>query len=73
MTTATEPVSVSQVFTAHFCHFHFKADVKDVTVEPKPSTEQVVIIEEDKDSFQLLEEEILRGKSQIDFYLLFFY
>ena len=33
----------------------------DIIEKDKPSTEQVVIIEKDKDSFELLEEEILRG------------
>ena len=33
----------------------------DITEKDKASTEQVVVIEEDKDSFELLEEEILRG------------
>ena len=33
----------------------------DIIEKDKPSTEEVVIIEEDKDSFELLEEEILRG------------
>ena len=45
----------------------------DITEKDKASTKEVVIIEEDKDSFELLEEEILRG-NQIYFgsWILFF-